>query len=255
MSGDVRRRNEEQFTRTAGRFAASRFAERQAQTEALIRLTTPARDDRVLDVACGPGAVLAAFAPLVRHAVGVDLTIAMLREARARGREGQRLSLVCGAGERLPFGDGAFSLAVTTWAVHHFADPRGVLSEMVRVVRPGGRLVVGDSVASTDPGRRARQNAIERVRDPSHVEMLSAPGLASLLESFGLVLTGTIEGEMPRDLEEWCQISGASPEVAARVRTMLIKTIPGDLAGLAPVADGSTVRFRHRWVIVAGRKP
>jgi SAM-dependent methyltransferase len=255
MSRDARRANEARFTATARQYVASGIAERHAQHEALRRLAAPAQDDALLDVACGPGALLEAFGPLVRCAVGLDLTMAMLAEARRRRREGGRLFLVRGEAERLPFGDGAFSLVVSTWAVHHFGDPRRVLDEMVRVCRSGGRVAVGDLVGSEDDGKRALQNEIERLRDPAHVEMLSAGGLQRLLASAGLAPAGRAGGELMRDLDEWCRISGTPPEAARRVRRMLLDTQPGDLAGMAPAAQGDRVRFVHRWAIATGRKP
>lgn len=197
MSRDARRANEERFTATAQRYVASGIAERHAQHEALRHVSAPGPDDALLDVACGPGALLEAFAPLVRRAVGLDLTMAMLAEARRRRPEGGRLALVRGEAERLPFRDGAFSLVVSTWAVHHFGDPRRVVDEMVRVCRSGGRVAIGDLVGSEDAAVRARQNEIERLRDPAHVEMLSAGGLASLLASAGLAPAGRAGGSCP----------------------------------------------------------
>jgi ubiquinone/menaquinone biosynthesis C-methylase UbiE len=255
MSRDTRRLNEQQFTQTAREFAASRALDRRLPNEELLRLTSPARDDRVLDVACGAGALLATYAPAVRRAVGVDLTMAMLDEAMARGSRGQGVLLVRGAAEQLPFRDEAFSIVVTTWAVHHFADPRPVVREMVRVCRPGGRVAIGDSVGDEDEGKRARQNAIEQLRDPSHVEMRSQSGLMSLLAAEGLIPGGTASGSLPRELEEWCRVAATPPETAARLRAMLLETIPGDVAGLAPFLDGETLRFRHRWAIAVARRP
>ncbi len=251
MSDGVRRANEERFSRTARVYASSGIAERRAQNEALRRLAAPVPDDVVLDVACGPGAVLTAFAPLVRQAIGLDLTMAMLREARARSR-GRGVSLVRGEAERLPFRDGAFTLVCSTWAVHHFGDPRRVVLEMARVCRPGGRLAVGDLVGSEDAARRARQNAIERLRDPAHVELLSLDGLVDLLAGAGLVPAGRATGVLHREFEEWCRIAQSPPDVVARVRQMLLDTQPGDLAGMAPEAEGERIRFLHRWAIVVG---
>lgn len=254
MSRDTRRLNEQQFTKTASRFTASRALERRLPNEELLRLTSPAPDDRVLDVACGGGTLLATYAPAVRRAVGVDLTMAMLDEARARGSRSQGVLLVRGAAEQLPFRDAAFSIVVTTWALHHFADARLVVREMVRVCRPGGRVAISDSVGDEDESKRARQNAIEQLRDPSHVEMRSSSGLMTLLAAEGLTPAGATSGSLARELEEWCRVAATPPDVEARVRAMLLETIPGDLAGLAPFLDGETLRFRHRWAIAVARR-
>lgn len=255
MSHDTRRLNERQFTKTVSQFAAARALERRLPNEELLRLTSPGPEDRVLDVACGVGALLGVYAPIVRRAVGVDLTMAMLDEGRARGSARRGVLLIRGAAEQLPFPDAAFSIVVTTWAVHHFADPRLVVREMVRVCRPGGRVAISDSVGDEDESKRARQNAIERLRDPSHVEMRSPSGLMTMLSAEGLIPAGSTSGALPRELEEWCRVSASPPDIVARVRAMLLETIPGDLAGLAPLLDGETLRFRHRWAIVVARRP
>jgi len=252
MSGEVRRVNAAQFTRTAARFASGRVSERIRQSEALFRLASPQPDDLALDVACGPGALLAALAARTRHAVGLDLAMAMLDEARGRSPVSP---LVQGVAEQLPFADGAFSLVTCTWAVHHFDDPARVLGEIARVCRPGGRVAIGDSVGSEDETKRARHNAIERLRDPAHVEMRSPSGLRALLIGAGLAPTGTAGGTESRDLEEWCGVAATPPDAAGRVREMLLATQPGDLAGMAPVTEGGRIGFTHHWVIIVSERP
>jgi SAM-dependent methyltransferase len=254
VSADPRRVNEARFTQTARQYAASRIAVRRVQSEALLRLTDPGPADRLLDVACGPGALLSVFAPHVRHAVGLDLTMAMLREARAQRREGGALALVRAEAERLPFADGAFTLVTSTWALHHFGSPRRVIEEMVRVCRPGGRVAIEDLTGAEDDAVRARQNEIERLRDPAHVALLSPRGLRSLLTSAGLAPVGWAEGDIDREFGEWCRVAGTPPEVALRVRDMLLQARPEDLGGMRPGDADGQIRFRHHWVVLVARK-
>lgn len=257
----ARRVNEERFTATARSYSSSAIAARHDENDALLRLAAPAPADRALDVGCGPGAVLAALVPFVRHAVGVDLTTAMLEQARERLRglsepaAAGAWSLVRGAAERLPFCDGVFSLAVTTYTLHHFGEPRLVVREMARAVGPGGRVIIGDLVGADDDRARALQNEIERLRDPAHIEMESPRGIEALLGSEGLTVTGRAEGSRDRELAEWLRLAHTPPGRAVLVRERLLDTLPGDRAGMGPVLDGETVRFVHRWAIVAARKP
>src|SRR6516164_6844697 len=194
VMSEVRRRNERRFAATARDFAGSQVVRDVAQFESLFGLIAPSADDALLDVACGPGRLLTTFAPHVRIAVGADLTMEMLRIARDRLPAGATAGLVRGEGEHLPFRDQAFTVVTTTLAIHHYEDPRRVLEEMVRLCRHGGKIAVGDIVGANDDVRRARQNEIERLRDPSHVEMLSAPGLEAMLTSVGLVPLGRAQG-------------------------------------------------------------
>ncbi len=101
-------------------------------------------DERVLDVGCGTGVLLErlgrAHPGLALN--GVDPAEAMLEEARQRC--GERVPLKQGEAEALPFGDDAFDVVVSVSALHYFSDPRRAISEMARVLRPGGTLVVTD---------------------------------------------------------------------------------------------------------------
>ena len=66
----------------------------------------------------------------------------------------------------LPFPDGSFDLATCRIAIHHFPDPLPILVAMRRVLRPAGRAVVCDTLASEDAAQAALHNRIEQIRDP-----------------------------------------------------------------------------------------
>src|SRR5437016_10621657 len=120
----------DQFTRQATPFATAPGIRDEAALKLIVECSGAGPDDTVLDVACGPGLVVAAFARVVRHATGIDITPAMLK----------------------PWPDASFSIVTSRFAFHHFLDPLAVLREMKRVAAPGGRVVVVDS---TPEPRRA----------------------------------------------------------------------------------------------------
>jgi SAM-dependent methyltransferase len=254
VTGDARRRSEQRFTATARDFAESRALRDLAQLESLLRLIAPAARDALLDVACGPGRLLATFAPRVRIAAGVDLTMEMLKVAREQPQAGAAVGLVRGEGEHLPFPDQAFTIVTTTLAIHHYGDPPRVLEEMARVCRQGGKVAVGDIVGAEDDARRARQNEIERLRDPSHVQVFSASGLQAMLKSIGLVPLGRASGTIIRELNEWCRIARTPPAAAALVRKMLLESREEDGAGMQPVLHEGELRFNHHWLNLVCRR-
>lgn len=92
----------------------------------------------LLDVGGGTGRVAQQLRPLVDAIILSDVSSAMLQQAREKG-----LMLAVSAGaELLPFPSGAFSRVLVVDALHHFADQRRAIGELVRVLAPGGRLVV-----------------------------------------------------------------------------------------------------------------
>ena len=112
----------------------------------LIGAADPKPGERVLDIACGTGIVARRVAPLVdpRGTVtGLDLNPNMLVVARAAAdREGISVEWREGQAEKLPFGDGSFDLALSQFALMFFSDRKAALTEMRRVLTPGGRATL-----------------------------------------------------------------------------------------------------------------
>jgi ubiquinone/menaquinone biosynthesis C-methylase UbiE len=95
-----------------------------------------AKGARVLEAGCGTGLILSRVAPHAAQAVGVDLSLGMLSIARRRG-----LRVVHGSVTDLPFPDAAFDVAYSFKVLAHVEDIARALSEMTRVVRPGGHVI------------------------------------------------------------------------------------------------------------------
>ena len=109
---------------------------------ALIDRVAPGAPARVLDVAAGTAGVAIELAERTSsRIVGVDLTEAMLAQGRinvARRGLNQRIQLVVGQAERLPFADGVFDALMFTYLLRYVDDPTATLRELARVVKPGG---------------------------------------------------------------------------------------------------------------------
>lgn len=102
--------------------------------------------ERVLDVGCGTGAFEARIAAsgAGNELVGIDLSAQMLDRARDKLAGRPQATFQRADAHALPFDDDRFDVAVSASAFHYFADPGQVLTEIARVVRPGGRFVLLD---------------------------------------------------------------------------------------------------------------
>ena len=116
-----------------------------------VRAATKGLEGMALDVATGTGdlALSLAGARGIKKAVGLDLLSAMVDRARSKallsGLE-DRAHFMVGDGLSLPFPDDSFACATSAWGLRNMPDLRRSLEEMVRVVRPGGRVVSVESV-------------------------------------------------------------------------------------------------------------
>src|ERR687885_298079 len=120
----------------------------------------------VLEVAIGTGLNLDFYPEGVRL-TGVDFSPAMLAQARERALKlGRTVELVEGDAQALGFPDRSFDTVVSTFSLCSVPDDRQAVAEMRRVLRPGGRLLLGDHVASSAPWARAVQRLVELVNVP-----------------------------------------------------------------------------------------
>jgi demethylmenaquinone methyltransferase/2-methoxy-6-polyprenyl-1,4-benzoquinol methylase len=113
---------------------------RSALVDVVAGMDPPAR--RIVDVATGTAGVALMLAERTGASIiGLDLTEQMLRRGRQRVAQrghGDRIQLLVGRGEELPFPDGAFDALTFTYLLRYVADPLSALHELARVVRPGG---------------------------------------------------------------------------------------------------------------------
>jgi len=153
----------------------------------VVRLAKPEPGWRALDVATGTGHTAFALAPYVSSVVGIDLTPQMLAEAQAlQARLGvTNVSFEVADVHRLPFGHADFDLVTCRRAGHHFSNIRLALSEMCRVLKPGGRLVIDDRSIPEDDEVDRIMNALDLLHDESHVREYRPSEWAAMLPEAG----------------------------------------------------------------------
>ena len=246
----------DQFSRQAVPFSTSPGIKDEQALRLIVEFSGAGPEDTVLDVACGGGIVVCAFARVVRHATGIDLTPAMIERARSLQAE-QGLSNVSwkqGDVLPLPWPDGAFSIVTSRFAFHHFLDPRAVLAEMRRVCAPGGKVVVIDTEASPDVAKAAEFNRMEKLRDPSHVRAMPLTELRGLFPQAGLPAPrGTsyrLEGELEALLGRSFPLAGD----ADKIREIFAASLGDDRLGIPMAREDARICYAYPVaVLVADR--
>lgn len=223
----------DQFTRQAVPFSSAPTIRNQEALNRIVELAGAGPEDTVLDVACGPGLLVCAFARVVRHATGIDLTPAMLERAQELQRQQALQNVTWRQGDvlPLPYEDGEFSVVSARFAFHHFLDPLAVLREMRRVGRSGGRIVVADSAPARD--KADAFNAMERLRDPSHVRAMPVEELREMFVGVGLGEPHVDSYRLEGELEDLLRRSFPNEGDADRIRELFERSLTDDALDMA----------------------
>lgn len=244
------------FTQAADAYAARKATTDRVSHEFMLKLSGVKPADRVLDVATGPGFIAMLFAEKAKEVVGVDLTPAFVAKAQATSAQRglRNVSFREADIEQLPFAEGSFDIVTCHKALHHFPHPSKALAEMRRVLKRGGRLVLGDSLSSNDSATAQRHNELERLRDPSHVEMYGPKKFEALIEQASFRVEKAQPFEDERDVEDWQRVMPSSEETYGEIREQLIASIPDNRFGLSVRLEGDKLFFRRRQIVVVAVK-
>jgi SAM-dependent methyltransferase len=181
------------------------------------RLLSPFTGNEVaLDSGCGTGSFAFALAPHVAEVVGVDVRDEYLEAARAAAPDNVRF--VGGDAMELPFGYAQFDVSCSHRVLHHVRRPELAVSELARVTRPGGRILVADQLGSVDPLRSLEMDRFERLRDSTHQRLLPDQDIRGYLDANDLVLLSSEIVSERIDLEQRLELAGLSEEERVRIR-------------------------------------
>ena len=249
----------DRFGRRAGAYSKNSILLDKDHLNLIVDLTAPKGSDKVLDVATGNGFLAFEFAKRVSEAsvTGCDMTRDMLLVAesiqRERGLDNVDFRVM--DAESLEFEDGSFDIVSCRFAFHHFTDPGKVVSEMVRVCKTGGKIVLVDGLSSEDATKSEYHNRIEQLRDPSHVRLYSEPELVRMLEDAGLKVIHARNWDADFYFDEWIKIADPGEEIAREVRRMMADSVEDDKIGLrVRFDDEGRLLFTYSTVILVAEK-
>lgn len=247
----------DQFTKQAVPFANIKGHSAEEATGLLIDMVNITKEDTVLDDACGPGLLACALAPYAKHVTGIDITPAMIESAGklAGEKELSNVSWDIGNVTALPYEDSSFSVAVSRYSFHHFQNPETVLREMVRVVKPHGRVAVID-VFARDHARAGAYDSVEKLRDPSHVHTLTLEELQNMAKGAGLTELEVRFYSTEIELEE--QLRASFPENENDkdvIRKAVIEDVGKNKLGWGAKRVEGKICLSYPIAVIAGEKP
>ncbi len=189
------------------------------QIEAEVRGQDAAR---VLDLGCGGGHVSYRAAPHVAEVVACDVTAGMLDAVAATAAERglANIAVQQAPAEALPFPDASFDVVLCRFTAHHWHDLEAGLRQARRVLKPGHRALFIDTVAPADPVLDTHLQAVELLRDASHVRNYSVAEWVAALARSGLVLEGLTTRRLRMDFPVWIARTRAPAEHAAAIRSL-----------------------------------
>ncbi len=213
----VKRSVHEEFGPVAADYAAFDYHANGPDLGPMLEAGKLAGNERVLDIGSGPGHAALLFAT---RAVAADPTAAMLDQGRAlaKARGLTNLSFELTAAEELPFPDASFDRVTSRQSAHHYADVSAALREVSRVLEPGGRFVLIDTLSPEDDECDTFLNEIELLRDSSHVRDYRVSDWRQMFAKVGFELEDLQHWEIPLIFDDWVERSRTPRREVALLR-------------------------------------
>ena len=194
-----------------------------------------------LDVGCGAGHLAFVVAALLDRTVALDPTPGMLTTvataATARGISG--LETQQGHAEALPFAAGSFDFVCTRYSAHHWSKLDDAMSEIHRVLKPSGQLLVIDVLGAADALVDTHLQAIELLRDPSHVRDRSSSEWRSALQAAQFEIVDEPSWPLRLDFSSWIARMRTPDVHVAALRALQVGAPQEVKMALAYADDGS----------------
>lgn len=143
----------------------------RAQTRLAVR---PRPGERVLDIAAGTGTMSKQFADAGAQVTALDFSQGMIDEGLRRHGTNPRIEFVRGDATALPFDDDAFDAATVSFGLRNVQQPQLAIDEMLRVLKPGGRVVICEFSRVVNPAVRAFYGAYMKGVMPTVVRLVSS---------------------------------------------------------------------------------
>jgi len=226
----------EQFGSTATAYLSS-----AVHAQGLQDLTNYAKQyvqPHILDMGCGGGHASFAVEAYAKRVIAYDLSVDMLEVVRgtAEERSLNNIETRQGSADSLPFADAIFDMVCTRFSAHHWRNLPQALAEAARVLKPGGRFIIIDTAAPNDVLADTYMQAVELLRDPSHVRNVSMASWQQLIDQAGLDVVFSKSWKLPLEFSSWVARMRTSQEHIVAIQS-LWRVAPAEVCAYFSLKD------------------
>jgi DNA gyrase subunit B len=207
-------------------------------------------DSIALDVCCGSGVVGASFKGKVKKVIGLDLTPEMVQLARQRLDEVHQGNVY-----NIPFADNSFDLVCTREVLHLLPGPERPVSEIYRVLKPGGQFVVGQILPFSEDDAPWMYRVFKK-KQPLIFNMFQEEDFRRLLLSPGFVDMEMTEIKVWESIDVWIDSFETTAIHRHEIRE-LFRNAPAEAKAVHPfqISPSGEIQDLWRWCIFSVRKP
>ena len=230
-----------QFGTTAAAYVTSAVHATGADLDRIAALCAVCKPVHAIDLGAGGGHVAYAMAPYAARVTACDLAPEMLAavagEASRRGLD--NIATQQAAAERLPFPDAHADFLASRFSAHHWGDVEAGLREARRVLRAGAPAVFVDVVAPASAAADTHLQAVELLRDPSHVRDYALREWQSMLARAGFVVEAVAHGRLRMDFASWTARMHTPASLVSAIRALQARASAEVAAHFELEPDGS----------------
>lgn len=232
---------DDQFGSQANAYVQSAVHSRGDDLDALELVAGREKPDRAVDVGSGGGHVAYRLASHARVVTAVDLSVAMTDAVKdtARQRGLSNIQTCVAPAERMPFDDGSFDFLACRFSAHHWRDFEAGLREARRIMKPGATAVFIDVVAPGHTIFDTHLQAVEMLRDPSHVRDYTTSEWMAALDRAGFRVRNTHTRRLRMDYPTWVERMRTPEPHRAAIRSLQQSASVETVTYYAIEADGS----------------
>lgn len=213
-------------------------------------------NDEVLEIGAGTCGFGREIAPKVQKIYEYDLTKAMLDKGKNESLKAGIINAeyIVGEAENLKFENKSFDKTVSRLAFHHFENIEKPFSEMVRVLKDSGKIVIIDIEARKE-FLRNNADIIEKFRDNSHSKMISKSEIFTLAEKYNLKNVKYSSKPIELKLEDWMNLTELDESSKVIIRTKMLEDINNEKeTGFEPYLKNDEIYFCHNWFLFIATK-